>query len=402
MGKEAKWTVMIYASGNNDLEPEVWQAMLAAEKVCLGEDVKVVMQIVRAEGTLVAIFRPQHVSKCVCDSWTGVRRYLLTAGKPNILADLGMKNMADPLCLYEFVKESMACFPAERYMVIVGGHGYQFVGSMPDYSQDTPYIMGYPGMARALDMACTECASRIDLLIADVCYFNFVEMIYEFGGHTSHAVRYVLTYICDGPIAGMAYDELLRCLQCNADLHIRELVARIMAEMKLDLVAVELDHEKLNHVKESFHQLAVLYLQHKDSTPAKLCDVLFVNEPHCPWFEASRTALQGLEDLIIGYQRVTDNDYGLLNIANVPTGIVKADSLYTRLRFAQDNDWTYALTGRRSFPPSEDWPNEDLVPIPLAPHEVYAYISLMNEGLSNEQKRAILDRVADYKHWFGR
>ena len=90
MEKETKWTVMIYASGNNDLEPEVWQTMLAAEKVCLGEDVKVVMQIARAEGTLVDIFRPQHASKCECDSWTGARRYLLTAGKPNILADLGM------------------------------------------------------------------------------------------------------------------------------------------------------------------------------------------------------------------------------------------------------------------------------------------------------------------------
>ena len=113
-------------------------------------------------------------------------------------------------------------------------------------------------------------------------------------------------------------------------------------------------------------------------------------------------ALKGLEEIIIDYKRIVGNDYGLLNIANVPTGSLKSDSFYGKLKFAQGNAWTDLLIGRAISPKSADWPEDDLLPIPLAPAEIYAYISLMNPKLIKEQKLLILEEVIAHKHWFSK
>ena len=281
MTKIAKWTIMIYANGNNDLEPEMWQARLSAEKVCAGDDVKVVMQIGREENNLVTMLRPRQVAHLASEHWTGVRRYLLADGEAILLGDLGQKNMAAPRCLYEFVKETILLFPAEHYIVILGGHGYQFVGSMPDYSQDVPYIMGIPGMARALDIACCEQASQIDLLIADVCYFNFIEVIYEFASHANHAVQNVLTYICDGPIGGMPYNQIIRYTQSGSYCaSTNELIIEFIKNIDLDLVAFVLDHDRLTKIKNAFHDLAGSYIRNKAEGQISLNEILFIADPN--------------------------------------------------------------------------------------------------------------------------
>lgn len=401
MARIANWTIMIYANGNNDLEPEMWQAKLAVEKIFAGDDVTVVMQIGREDAHLVNILRSQQAASVAGEQWTGVRRYLLTKGRAVLLADFGKKNMAEPCCLYEFVKEAIMDFPAERYMVILGGHGYQFVGSMPDYSQGIPYIMGFPEMARALDQACCEQGSQIDILIADVCYFNFIEVVYEFANHKKHAVRHVLTYICDGPIGGMPYDQIIKHTK-SSDLTTTELIIAFIKSMELDLVAFKLEHDRLNAIKKAFHDLANCYSRYKADSKISVNEVLFVSDPNCPWWSEAQVVLQGLGALIIDYKRISNNDYGLINIANMPTFTPKSDLLYRKLKFTQGNAWTDLLGGGTSFPVGVDWSEDDFAPIPLAPEEVYAYISLMNAKLSMEQKLAIFEVVIAYKNWFAK
>lgn len=397
----AKWTIMIYANGNNDLEPEMWQAKLATETLWAGRSVNVVLLLGREEPALVRMMRPRQDAHGTDDQWKGVRSYVLTENGWVLLADWGKENMADPCCLYKFVNTMLASFPAERNMLIFGGHGYQFVGSMPDYSQEDPCIMGYPAMVRALERACFEHHSQIDLLIGDVCYFNFVEVIFEFASHADHAVKHVLTYICDGPIRGMPYDRIIRQTQTDSYcLGVRDLIKNMIKEMELDLVAFVLEYNQLAGIKQAFHQLAECYIRHKAEYPAQIHEILFVSDYGCPWFRQAQAALAGLEELIIDYKRSSTNDYGLLNIANVPTENRKAGILYSKLQFTHSNAWTQLLHRNASLHSDVLNSENDWKPIILAPEEIFAYISLMNGKLTRQQKLSILNEVANYKNWF--
>ena len=393
-----KWTILIYANGNNDLEPETWQAKLATEKHYASERVNILLQIGRVDSELVKIMRPNDVSSEGCEQWTGVRRYMMTNGEWLLIKDLGKRNMASPYCLYEFIKDGMVSYPAEHYMVVLGGHGYQFVGSMPDYSQELPYIMGFPGMADALDKACAEAGQKIDLLAADICYFNFVEVIYEFAKHARHGVQNVLTYICDGPICGMPYGQIIEHLENQPLSGTRELIKDIIETLKLDLVAFALDYTMLESVKDTFHRLAETYNKTQPKSELSLNEILFTNDPQLPWHKLARQALRGLEDLVINYMRISDNDYGLINIANTPTTSDKFSSLYTKLSFTKNNAWTSLLIKPHISQPDQ-LQIDTMTPLVLAPEEVYAYISIMNPELTKEGKIRILKKIVAYANW---
>lgn len=396
-----KWTILIYANGNNDLEPETWQAKLATEKYCESDEVNIVIQIGRVDSELVKIMRPNHVLSEGYGQWTGVRRYIRTNGEWLLIKDLGKENMASPYCLYEFVKDGMASYPAEHYMVIMGGHGYQFVGSMPDYSQDVPYIMGFPGMANALDKACSELGNNIDLLVADICYFNFIEVIYEFGKHAHHAVQNVLTYICDGPIEGMQYEKIIDQVQNTAaDTGVREIIVGLVEGLNLDLVAVALDYKRLESLKWSFHKLACCYIDNQENVNVSLNEILFATDSRYPWCALAQEALRALENLIIHYKRNSENDYGLLNIANTPTDNLKLNTFYAKLSFTQNNAWSSLVTKQKNGTlASTTSAPENFHPIVLAPEEIYAYISIMNEDLPKERKLSLLQQLYAFKKW---
>ena len=135
---KANWTILIYANGNNELEPEMWQAKLLAEKIGSNAKVHVLLQLGREERKLVNLFRPDTFFPAPAESWTGVRRYLVNQGTSVLQEDLGKVNMAHPEILYEFIKWAMSKYPADQFMLILGGHGWQHVGAMTDYSQNKP------------------------------------------------------------------------------------------------------------------------------------------------------------------------------------------------------------------------------------------------------------------------
>jgi Clostripain family. len=393
-----KWTVLIYANGNNDLEPEIWQTMLTTEMGCFNNNVNILFEIGREDRALMNIFRPRLVLPKQEGEWMGVRRYLLKDRKSVLLHDFGKKNMADPYSLYQFVKDGMERFPAEHYMVVLGGHGYQFVGSMPDYSQEAPYIMGFPEMADALDKACAEAGQKIALLVADICYFNFIEVIYEFAKHTGHGVQNVLTYICDGPICGMPYAQIINNLQ-NPFLHcIHEVIQGLIKNLNLDLVAFTLDHAKLESVKQVFHRLAETYTNTQPKSKLNVSEILFSTDSQLPWHRIAGEAIRGLEGLVIDYKRISHNDYGLLNIANTPVNHDKLNSFYTKLSFTKNNAWTSLLV-KPSFIQPVRQQVDTMAPLQLAPEEVYAYVSIMNPQLTSEEKIDILKNLVVYKGW---
>ncbi|MBP2656491.1 MAG: peptidase clostripain [Firmicutes bacterium] len=383
------WTVLIYANGNNDLEPEMCQAMEAVSKVGSSDEVNIVMQIARAKLDLVKIIR-RHYPSTVQQSWSGVRRYYFAEDTPIMINKFKNVNMADPQQLYAFLSWGIRCYPAEKYMVILGGHGYQFVGTMTDYCQKAPYIMGIPEMVTAINRAANEQSKKIDVLLLDTCYFNCIEVLYELGRHPDHAVLKAVTYINSGPLEGLQYDKAINLLKkeptSDSDTYIKELIN----SLRLDLVAFAVNHRKLQQIKQNTNQLAMSYC-----TPSLINAGTSCNDDDQSKHELSTQLIS----LVIHYKKVLQPANALIWIAKKPTDNLNLISRYYRLSFAQQNHWTYYLSNRTFDITNAFAQKKSLHPIKLTPSEVYAFITIMNPVLPEKDKKEILNTLFNYQNW---
>lgn len=395
MQAEADWTILIYAGGNNELEPEMRQAMLDAEKAGSSSKVNVVIQLGRAEYELVKLIRQDVVAKAD-DNWSGVRRYFVEKNSSVLVGDLKEANLADPQILYDFIKWGMLSYPADKYMLILGGHGYQFVGMITDYSRKAPYLMGIPEMARAIDLAANETSKKIDVLLLDTCYFNSIESIYEFGRDENHSVRSIVTHILNVPIKGLPYDIVIKAVQTKS--HAQELIAvikEIIDSLSYDLVAFEINHQKMKHIKRLFNAAAFEYLSENSNDEENL----------------NKRMIDDLSDIIqkiyldmmssvIHSKRVSQNQSPLIVAANKYIDKFELIACYKRLGFAQDNCWSSLLSNKHLYKNIiKTAQKENLFPLKMKPEEVYAYISIMNPGLEESEKKDILVKLYQYKKW---
>lgn len=391
--QEADWTILIYANGNNELAPEMWQGMLAAEKVGSSANVHVVMQIGRAEYKLVKLIR-SDVSLTDEDSWNGVRRYVINKGNSDLVGNLNKINMAHPKQLYQFLKWGMLSYPAKKYMLVLSGHSYNCVGMMTDYSKKAPYIMGIPEMTSVINTAANQVGKKIDILLLDTCGANSLETIYEFGKDENHAVRSILTYIVSGPIEGLPYDRIIHFVQANSSAEdITIIIKDIVENLPYDLISFEIDHQKLRKIKQLFHNKTMKYqLKNMDSGQSN--------------FKLSalerKNIIQSVSDyltsMIIYYKRIHEN-LALITVTASVTNHLKLLNRYVRLGFAQDNLWASLINDRPADIKMDAVQKENLLPLKMSPQEVYAYISIMNPELSSAQKSDMLEKLYRYKKW---
>ena len=376
---QKQWTLLIYANGNNELEPEMWQAKLDAEKTGSSHNVNVIMQIGRENRQLIRILRPMDVLPDADERWVGTRRYYIKNKQSDLIDDLGMINMAHPRSLYDFVKWGMQNYPARRCMLILGGHALQFVGMMTDYSQHTPYIMGLPEMAKTLNLLKKETGKNIDLLVLDTCHMNSVEAIYELGQDEDHAVHNVLTFIGEGPIAGLPYDSIIDLVQKSADHDVADITKQIIDRLPLDLVAFEINHKKLQGIKRTAHELALGYFNCDGNTPDARC----LNSM--------------LSSIILHSKRVSQNKRHAIMIA--ASMIPPLAQFYYKLAFAGNNCWTRLLLDQFKDIDYSANVRIELEPISLPKEVLYFYIAIMNESLDQQRLAMILEELLVYKNW---
>lgn len=115
----AKWTVLVFMNGDNDLEEWALGDMNELEQVGSTDDVHFIVQIDRS---------PDY-SRLEGD-WTGTRRYRAEAdassrsiGSP-VLEDLGETDAGDPSTIIDFAEWGIENFPADHYMLILWDHGW--------------------------------------------------------------------------------------------------------------------------------------------------------------------------------------------------------------------------------------------------------------------------------------
>lgn len=226
-----KWTILIYANGNNELEPEIYTAFKKIKHELIDTDINVVVQLARAPMDLVNKLRSKVNFKPL-EQWNGVRRYLMNSKKITKVEDVGNVNMADSHTLYEFITWGITRYPSEHTMLILSGHGAGFVGALTDFTHSYPYIMSLQGMINAIYKSKQNTGKDIDCLVLDICYMNMIELWYEFSYIPSNPIKNLLVAIDNVALEGLSYNLIIKCLQENIKnkIEISDILANVVQE----------------------------------------------------------------------------------------------------------------------------------------------------------------------------
>ena len=200
---KATWTVMIYMSGDNNLESYVVPD-IETELVPTGSsaDVQVVALVDRVPGNDTRY-----------GDWQTTKLFHITQGMTaapeNAVADWGERDMADPQTLIEFVDWTRKNYPADHYALYFWGHGWNWRPGyvmLDDTNNDT---LEMEEMKAALPSI-----GFIDMVAYDGCNMAAVEVEQLWHGHAtalSHSEEYVVS-------EGVQYDLVLAKLSANPDM----------------------------------------------------------------------------------------------------------------------------------------------------------------------------------------
>lgn len=198
--KKAKWTIMVYISGDNDLEDYVVKD--------IEKELAVIGSTADVEIIALADRNPKY-DKSRGD-WTDTKLFHVTKGmladSKSAVAHWGERNMGDPNTLSEFVNWSKNTYPADHYALYMWGHGYNW---------RTGYTMEDQTSKDSLDpdevKAIFNKIGFIDMVAYDGCNMASIEVDALWHGHATtivHSQEYV-------EWDGIEYDTVIKKLNEN-------------------------------------------------------------------------------------------------------------------------------------------------------------------------------------------
>jgi len=200
---QAKWTVMVYISGDNNLEDYV---VLDIENELAPTGSSANVQVVA-----LADRGPGYDTSY--GDWQTTKLFHVTQGMTaaaeNAVADWGERNMGDPQTLIDFVTWSKASYPADHYLLYFWGHGWNWHPGyvmLDDTSTDT---LDYQEMKAALPSL-----GFIDVVGYDGCNMASIEIFDLWHGHAT-AVTASQEYV---NWEGIQYDLVLAQLAANPNM----------------------------------------------------------------------------------------------------------------------------------------------------------------------------------------
>jgi hypothetical protein len=181
--QKAKWTVMVYISGDNNLEDYV-VSDIETELAPTGSSANVQVVALADRG-------PGYDTSY--GDWQTTKLFHVTQGMTaapeNAVADWGERNFGDKQTLIDFVKWTKANYPADHYALYFWGHGWNWhpgVVMQDDTDNDT------------LDMEEVKAAlpslGFIDMVAFDGCNMASMEVQFLWHGHAtalSHSQEWV-------------------------------------------------------------------------------------------------------------------------------------------------------------------------------------------------------------------
>jgi len=197
---KAKWTVMVYISGDNNLEDYVVQD-IESELAPTGSSANVQVVALADRG-------PGYDTSY--GDWQTTKLFHVTQGmtaaSEKAVADWGEKNMGDPQTLIDFVTWSKTNYPADHYALVFWGHGWGWrpdVVMRDDTDNDT---LDYTEEKSAI-----PALGFIDVVGYDGCNMSTIEIFNLWHGHAT-AVTGSQEYV---GWEGLQYDLVLAQLAAN-------------------------------------------------------------------------------------------------------------------------------------------------------------------------------------------
>ena len=131
----------------------------------------------------------------------------------------GEVNMAEASTLRSFVEFAASTFPADKYVLILWGHGAGWKGLCPDATD----ILTLPELGDALFQATTAMGKPLDVVVVDSCAEAALETLWQIHEYS----RYFVGSEKDVPFQGLPYDLVINDLAAAPDQSVEEFAARI-------------------------------------------------------------------------------------------------------------------------------------------------------------------------------
>lgn len=380
-----EWTVIMYLNGSNEMAIEMENTFKQLCKINKS-NVNIVIQLSKAPIDLVRTIRQDDSS--YAEDWTGTRRYSIINGNLEIVQSNEYINMADYRNLYDFIKWAANKFPAKRYMVSISGHGF-IVASLSDLCGKEPYIMGMYEMCTAINNL--KNIIDIDILILDICNMNTIELIYELGKEKVNVVKYIMTYINNGPLEGMDYNYIIQKID---DEPTNLILKNIVNKSKQNLVAIEVKHGKLEKIKELSNKLAYYWLLNNEEKATKE-EIKLYNDIY-------KKVDKVINQLILCAQNIEQRKrlihlifYNEYQIEDVESFV----RFYYKLAFTKNN-YCSNLMGRKSYTEKTNMKNSKIEQEILDKRDIELFISNFNgDSINYEEVKNIANNLYMKNNW---
>jgi hypothetical protein len=207
---KAKWTLMIYMAGDNNLEPYI-ASDIAIELASAGSnaDVQIVALADRAPGYDAS-----------AGNWTGTLLFHVTKDMQptpgNALADLGEKNTGDPQTLIDFVSRATTQYPADHYALVFWGHGWSWRPGFTMLDETSNDTLDPDELAAAIPSL-----GFVDVVAYDGCNMGALEVEALWKGHAA-AIAHSEEFV---GADGIEYEKVIPALQADPQMSADELAA---------------------------------------------------------------------------------------------------------------------------------------------------------------------------------
>jgi hypothetical protein len=251
-GTKARWTVLVYLAGDNNLDQSGTADLLEMKRVGSTAAVNVVAEFDSASGR-------------------GAKRYVLRKGGPlaaDAVASLGRLDTGDARCLIDFVRWGVRQYPAERYALVLWNHGQGWddsdvyaaerhrrlrrlaggrirhalfrppvrrllkgaIRKLEDRAilldDDAKDFLDNVELQRVLAATAEAIGAKLDVLGMDACLMAMAEVGYQVRDSAAVLVGSEQTE----PGDGWPYDRVLRALAKHPEMEARDLGALIVKE----------------------------------------------------------------------------------------------------------------------------------------------------------------------------
>jgi hypothetical protein len=215
---KAKWTILAYYGGDNNLEPGLINDFHEFEEAGgSNEDIRIIALLDRS---------PEYDTSN--GDWVGSRLYEIQGGIPSEdfppplssteMTDLGQVNTANGEALAQFLVWAIRYYPAENYVITLGSHGAGWQGVITDDTAGKD-IITVPELRQAFALALQEAQvqnpdyTKFSFLINDAClmssveffslakdYFNYALASPEIVVDPAHDMALFTRYMNDNPL----------------------------------------------------------------------------------------------------------------------------------------------------------------------------------------------------------